>query len=407
MPRKTLTLLVLALSLLALLPVHAQQSQTLIVFAAASLTDAFEDIATAFEAQHPGVDVLFNFAGSSDLAAQLGNGAPADVFASANNRQMQAVVDLGRISDSPQVFARNRLILAVPDFNPAEIAALDDLARSGIKLVIAADAVPVRDYTNAMLDAMAADPAYGEAYRQAFMANVVSEEPNVRQVAAKVALGEADAGIIYFSDATPDIADQVLIFPIPDAYNTIATYPIAALNDSPNAELAADFVAFVLSDEGQSILTRWNFVRALDAAAEPLTIDGQVLNPLTLTAGDLRGAFAAQTAETTAATYTGAALWDLISAAQPDISGDDARAALSLYVVVSGSSGEQAVFSWGELDPMLGAAQVVLAYEADGAAPGAEAGGPLRLVAADDAGEDRYISSVINISLRSALSAAQ
>src|SRR5690606_35512598 len=106
------------------------------------------------------------------------------------------------------------------------------------------------------------------------------------------------------------------------------------------------------------------------------------------------------------ATYTGAALWDLISVAQPDISAEDARAALSLYVVVSAVGGDQAVFSWGELDPMLGAAQVVLAYEADGVALDAEAG-PLQLVVADDAREDRYISSVIKISLRSALSAAQ
>jgi molybdate transport system substrate-binding protein len=274
MPRKTLLALVMILSLLSLLPAHAQQSQTLIVFAASSLSDAFESIAAAFEAQNPGVDVLFNFAGSSDLAAQLGNGAPADVFASANNRQMQAVIDDGRISDSPQIFARNRLILAVPDFNPAEIASLDDLTQPGINMVIATEAVPVREYTDSMLDAMAADPVYGEAYRQAFMANVVSEEPNVRQVAAKVALGEADAGIIYYSDVTPDIADQVLIIPIPDAYNTIATYPIAALNDSPNAELASAFVTFVLSDEGQAILETWNFVRA---EAEALTIDGQVL----------------------------------------------------------------------------------------------------------------------------------
>lgn len=403
MPRKTLLALVLILSLIALFPAHAQQSQTLIVFAASSLSDAFESIAAAFEAQNPGVDVLFNFAGSSDLAAQLGNGAPADVFASANHRQMQAVIDDGRISDSPQIFARNRLILAVPDFNPAEIASLDDLTQPGINMVIATEAVPVREYTDSMLDAMAADPVYGEAYRQAFMANVVSEEPNVRQVAAKVALGEADAGIIYYSDVTPDIADQVLIIPIPDAYNTIATYPIAALNDSPNAELASAFVTFVLSDEGQAILETWNFVRA---EAEALTIDGQVLNPLTLTLDDLRAAFAPQTAETTAATYTGAALWDLVSAAQPDISAEDARAALSLYVVVSGGGGDQAVFSWGELDPMLGAAQVVLAYEADGVALDAEAG-PLQIVVADDAREDRYISSVIKISLRSALSAAQ
>ena len=139
--------------------IQAQSATTLTVFAASSLTDAFEDLATGFEAANPGVDVLFNFAGSSDLAAQLAEGAPADVFASANNRQMQAAKDAGRIAGAPVTFVKNRLVLVVPSDNPANITGLRDLADDGVLLVVAAPDVPVRDYTNTMLDRLAADPS--------------------------------------------------------------------------------------------------------------------------------------------------------------------------------------------------------------------------------------------------------
>jgi molybdate transport system substrate-binding protein len=248
---------------------HAQSRPTLVVFAAASLTDAFEDIATQFEAQH-NVEILFNFASSSDLAAQLAEGAPADVFASANNTQMNNVINAGRIADSPQTFAQNRLVLIVPFDNPAGISTLLDLANAGVKVVVAADGVPVRDYTNTMLDLLAADAAYGENYRMAVIANIVSEEQNVRQVAAKVALGEADAGIVYISDVTPDIADTVLALSIADELNTIATYPIAITDDTTQPELAQAFVDLVLADAGQDTLIAWNFVSIRTSQTSPL-----------------------------------------------------------------------------------------------------------------------------------------
>ena len=160
--------------------VHAQATPTLVVFAAASLTDAFEDIATQFEAQH-NVEVLFNFASSSDLAAQLAEGAPADVFASANNTQMNNAVEAGRIVGTPQTFAQNLLVLIVPFDNPAGISSLADLANAGVKVVVAADGVPVRDYTDTMFERLATDAAYGEDFRTAVIANIVSEEQNVRQ----------------------------------------------------------------------------------------------------------------------------------------------------------------------------------------------------------------------------------
>lgn len=229
-------------------------SQALTVFAASSLTDAFNELAQAFEAQHPGSEVVFNFAGSSQLAAQLVEGVGADVFAPANAAQMQNVIDAGRVTaGTERWFVSNRLAVIVPADNPAGIGALEDLTRPGVQLLLAVEGVPVRQYTN---EVVATLPA---GLREAFYANVVSEEDNVRQVAAKVALGEADAGIVYTSDVTPDMAGQVRQIVIPDAQNVTATYPIAPLADAAHLELAQRFIAFVLSAEGQAILARWGF----------------------------------------------------------------------------------------------------------------------------------------------------
>lgn len=244
------------------LTLQAQQQETLIVFAAASLTDAFEEIGSTFEAENANIRVIFNFAGSSTLATQLAQGAPADVFASANNFQMNNAQEAGRIGSVPRTFVKNQLVLIVPHDNPASITTLQDLARPGILFVVAAPAVPVRGYTETMLNLMAEDPLYGDDYRTAVKSNIVSEEDNVRQVTAKVALGEADAGVVYLSDITPDILDQVAIITIPDHLNTTATYPIALTNDTAYPEQSQAFVDFVLSDTGQDILTKWNFISA-------------------------------------------------------------------------------------------------------------------------------------------------
>ncbi|MCB9421945.1 MAG: molybdate ABC transporter substrate-binding protein [Ardenticatenaceae bacterium] len=230
------------------------ETQDLIVFAASSLTDAFNELAETFEAQNPGVQIVLNFASSSQLAAQLSEGAAADIYASANPAQMQAVIDAGRIKASTDVpFVSNRLTVIVPADNPAGITALEDLTRPGIKLVLAVDGVPVREYTDEIVAAMTAD------FQAAFYSNLVSEEDNVRQVSAKIALGEADAGIVYTSDVTPDIADQVRQITIPDDQNVIATYPIAPITDASHPELAQKFIDFILSQEGQNILARWSF----------------------------------------------------------------------------------------------------------------------------------------------------
>jgi molybdate transport system substrate-binding protein len=233
---------------------EAAEPQEITVFAASSLTDAFNEMAEAFKAQNEGVAVVLNYAGSTQLAAQLSEGAAADVFASANSTQMQVAVDAGRITaGSEKLFVSNRLTVIVPADNPAGITALEDLAQPGVQMILAVTGVPVRQYTDEIVATFPAD------FQENFYANMVSEEENVRQVSAKVALGEADAGIVYTSDVTPDIADQVLQIAIPEAQNVVATYPIAPLADAAAPTLAQSFINFVLSEDGQAILARWGF----------------------------------------------------------------------------------------------------------------------------------------------------
>jgi molybdate transport system substrate-binding protein len=228
------------------------------IFAAASLTDAFNRIKVDFEAAHEGVTVTYNFAGSQALVTQLDQGARADVFASANIAQMTAAQDAGLIDGAPQIFTRNRLAIIVPADNPAGIAAPRDLANPGIKLVLAVPQVPVGAYTREALDLIAADPGSGEDFRNRVEANIVSLEDNVRQVVAKVALGEADAGVVYMTDITADVAEDVMIVSIPDEFNVIAEYPVASVTDG-NMELADAFIEWILSDNGQAVLQEFGF----------------------------------------------------------------------------------------------------------------------------------------------------
>jgi molybdate transport system substrate-binding protein len=416
---KLFKFLTLALLISLAVVVQAQEPSTLTVFAAASLTDAFEEIASQFEAENPGVDVIFSFGSSTDLATQLSEGAPADVFASANARQLTVARDAGRIAGPAHTFVKNRLVLIVPSDNPAGITTLRDLANEGVQLIVAAPDVPVRDYTDTMLDRLAADPAYGEAYREAVLANVVSEEQNVRQVSAKIALGEGDAGIVYVSDVTPDVADQVQVIQIPDYLNTIAAYPVAITNDSANPELAQAFVDALLSDAGQDTLVDWNFISVripeipdsvtLPEGVDAATVDGQVLNPITLTAEDLQNNFSSQTMDVTylsgedtvSTSFTGVPLWQVINAAQPNLNADVRNDRISMYIVVTGSDGYQAVISWGELDPEFANQPILLAYAQEGAAI-ADEQGPIRLIVPTDGRGGRYVSGVVNISLRDA-----
>lgn len=230
----------------------------LTVFAAASLTDAFGLVQQNLEDANPDLSITFNFAGSQQLATQLAEGADADLFASANATQMTAAQEAGRVEAEPVIFVRNRLAIIVPADNPAGVQEPGDLARDGLKLVVANPDVPVGGYTLDMLDKLSADPALGAGFRASVEANFVSLESNVRQVVTKVQLGEADAGIVYVSDLTPDVREDVQLIEIPAEFNVIAEYPIAPVADG-NAELAQAFIDFVLSEGGQAALEEWGF----------------------------------------------------------------------------------------------------------------------------------------------------
>ncbi len=240
-------------------PAPEQEDGELIVFAASSLTDAFDEIARQFEEANPAAMVTLNYGSSSRLATQLAEGAQADVFASANEQQMAVAIEAGRISVPTVVFATNRLTVIAPADNPAGIDTLADLAQPGLRLVMAIPGAPVRDYADQMIDTMAADPAFGIDFRESVYANLISEEENVRQVVAKVLLGEADAGIVYTSDVIPDIQDSVIQIEVPEDFNVVAMYPIGIVADASHPEQARAFVDFVLSQEGQAILTRQGF----------------------------------------------------------------------------------------------------------------------------------------------------
>lgn len=237
-------------------------TKSLTVFAAASLTESFGNIGKQFEAAHPGVKVVFNFAGSQQLRAQLEQGAHADIFASANSQEMNAAIAASLVASGTQrTFARNQLVVIYPKSNPSQIAALTDLARPGLKLDIADPSVPVGQYSLDMLSKMSRDPAFGSDFRDRVMANVVSREENVKAVVSKVRLGEADAGVVYTTDVTREAAKELGTLDVPDKFNVIATYPIAPLANALEPELARQFIDFVLSPTGQQVMVNYGFIR--------------------------------------------------------------------------------------------------------------------------------------------------
>jgi molybdate transport system substrate-binding protein len=220
-------------------------SGTLTVFAAASLTDVFTDLGEQFEADHPGLDVQFSFAGSSALATQLTQGAPADVFASANESQMGVVTDAG-LADDPQVFAANVLQLAVPAGNPAGVTGLADLAREELAVALCAPQVPCGAAAEDVLAAAGVT------------ATPDTLEEDVRAALTKVELGEVDAALVYTTDVTA-AGDAVEGIDVPEAEQAVNDYPVAVLADAPNPEAAAAFVELVRSEEGQQALADAGF----------------------------------------------------------------------------------------------------------------------------------------------------
>ena len=237
-------------------PAPDSEPQTLTVFAAASLTDAFTEIGKNFEMANPGVTVTFNFAGSQALRTQIEEGAPADIFASANKTEMDALVTSAHVQQGiPQIFLNNKLIVILPAENSAGLASLADLAKPGIKLVVASEEVPVGKYARQVLEQM--NDQFGSDFKDKVLANVVSNEDNVKQVVAKVQLDEADAGIVYTSDAV--VAHDLKTIEIPKELNVIAEYPVAPLANSSYSDLAMAFISYLLSPDGQSVLQKWGF----------------------------------------------------------------------------------------------------------------------------------------------------
>jgi len=217
--------------------------QTLTVFAASSLTKTFTELGKEFEDEHDGVTVRFSFGGSSDLAEQIQSGAPADVFASADTKNMDK---LGDSATDPQDFASNTLEIAVPPGNPAGITSLQDLAKAGVKLVVCAPEVPCGTATQSVAQAagLPLEP--------------VSEEQSVTDVLGKVTSGEADAGVVYVTDVK-GAGDRVEGITFPESSTAVNVYPIATLADSKQDVLAQEFVDFVLGEHGQKALTQAGF----------------------------------------------------------------------------------------------------------------------------------------------------
>lgn len=251
-------------------PASTEES-VLTVFAAASLTDAFDAIAREYRLQHPGSEVVLNFDGSQRLRTQLEYGARADVFAAADWDQMDAVETLGLTASCPVNFASNRLVimgyigsggyldtetfesqkLSLPEFR----GILEPLARPGTKIVLGQEKVPIGRYTEQLLENFEADAAFGQQLVDGMRENVVSREGSVRAIVQKVNLGEADAGVVYSSDAR-EVSARVSVLYLPDSINVTAHYPIAALT---RAQGASSFVDFVLSEQGQQILRNYSF----------------------------------------------------------------------------------------------------------------------------------------------------
>ncbi|MFN8523248.1 MAG: molybdate ABC transporter substrate-binding protein [Chloroflexota bacterium] len=249
----------LALTFIACRPGSpGREPPMLTVFAASSLTDAFGQIAADLEAAE-GIKVVLSFGASSQLRIQIREGAPADVFASADLLQMAAAREDRSISGPEVVFATNRLVIITPRSNPASVHGIADLGKPGVKVVTASPEVPVGAYTRTALERAVELPGIDAGFRERVSANIVSREPNVRQLVARVQLGEADTAICYETDAGPRLANEVQTIAIPDAANVVAEYPIALVAGSDRAELGRRFISAVMSERGQATLAAWGF----------------------------------------------------------------------------------------------------------------------------------------------------
>lgn len=244
-PLRVLPLLVLALTAPVLAACGGDDETTVTVYAAASLKATFEELADDFEADHEGVTVELVFGGSSDLVSQITNGAEADVFASADEANMDKLPADDRGQD-PELFATNTLEIVTPPDNPAGVESLQDLAEPDLDLVLCAPEVPCGAASQAVAEAAGLTLA------------PVSEEQSVTDVLGKITSGQGDAGLVYVTDVTA-AGDSVLGVEFPESADVVNNYPITTIADSDEAELASDFVDLVLSAEGQQVLADAGF----------------------------------------------------------------------------------------------------------------------------------------------------
>jgi molybdate transport system substrate-binding protein len=232
--------------------------QPLVVSAAASLKDSFTEIRQSFEQQHGDIQILFNFASSSQLSNQIEQGAPVDVFAAADVSDVEHLFREG-LTIEYRAFAENGVVVIVARDSGDRIADLGDLAKNGVRLVSAQKKVPIARYAREFLERADKSMRFGNDYRDAVLANIVSEESDVRTMVMKVALGEVDGAIVYETDLHTDIAGKLNIIAIPPDLKVTARYGITMIKGGPNVKAARLFYDFVLSSRGAAILSGYGF----------------------------------------------------------------------------------------------------------------------------------------------------
>jgi molybdate transport system substrate-binding protein len=235
-------------------------ASSLLVFAASSLTDAFTECGKAFESRHPGLHVELHFAGTQQLALELDRGARPDVFATADPRWMDELKANERVWLGSEDFATTRLVVIVPSLNRASIRSLEDLGRPGVRIALGRDQTAIGHYSRVLVRNLSKAPGFGDSLSRRLLANAVMQEADVKAVEAKVAHGQADAGIIYRSELTPALLRRVRPIPIPDSLNVTATYSISVVRDTPRPERALEMVKWMRTSEAQAIMKRHRFL---------------------------------------------------------------------------------------------------------------------------------------------------
>lgn len=402
-------------------------SGNLIVFAGSSLTAVFNQMGGDLMKANPGLSIKFNYGSSAALRTQMAQGAPADVFASADQANMDGAKQDGSIDGQDQLFAKNKLIVIFPK-SGGKITSIQDLAKPGLNLVLADASVPVGNYARQVLTKLAADPTYGTGFDQKVLANLKSNETDDAATVNAVQLGQADVAIVYSTDVSPTAAQALSSIVIPDQYNVITTYPIALVKNEPNKAAGQAFIAYVRSSAGQNTLKQAGFIvdnttgtaAALTTARRPhelsyaqaggfspsFSIDGAVSTPATYSLSDLQ-MLPSQTLDVqylsgtspTTNTYTGVRLYDLLMAAQPQTDPAVKNDLLRDSILITGSDGYQAVIAWGEIDPGFENKAVLVAYGDGMGQPLGADEGMARLVVPGDQKGGRYVSNVVSITV--------